>query len=136
MALYLRVGNRIWEVGTGDFLHAFFSTISYHLEPAGWGSRFPTLMRELYAGSLNADSADAALAELQTVREELKAFSPDQVIWDIENLEARPPWGDFISPEITDLSNYFVTSDGRDLISVMETALQRLKKAGGTLTIE
>lgn len=136
MAVHLRVGNRIWEVGTGDLLHAFFSTVSYHLEPNGWGARFPVLMKSLYQGRLEAAEAEAALNELGTIQAELKAYPPSQVIWDIENLAARPPWGDNISQDITDLSNYFVTSDGRDLIEVMRMALERLQKAGGTLTIE
>jgi len=64
-----------------------------------------------------------ARAELKTIREELKKFPPDQIVWDIEDLTARPPWGDRISKEITDLSNYFVTSDGKDLIDVFSRAL-------------
>lgn len=136
MAIHLRVGNRIWEVGAGDFLHAFFSTVSYHLEPGGWGSRFPVLMKSLYQGRLEAGKAGAALDELNVAQAELRSYPPSQVIWDIENLSAKPPWGDRISPAITDLSNYFVTSDGRDLIEVIRMALLRLQKTGGTLTIE
>lgn len=136
MDIHLRVGNRIWEVGKADFLHAFFSTVSYHLEPGGWGSRFPKLMHELHKGKLEAPSVDEALRELETVRIELVKYPSTDVIWDIENRAAAPPWGNNISLEITDLSNYFVTSDGRDLISVIAMALQRLKKAGGALTVQ
>ncbi|MBE9175423.1 hypothetical protein IQ225_09140 [Synechocystis salina LEGE 06155] len=49
----------------------------------------------------------------------LSKFSPDKVIWDIENLDIIPPWGNGISSDITDLLNYFVTSSGRDLIAVL-----------------
>lgn len=40
-------------------------------------------------------------------------------MWDIEDLKKQPPWSNNISEDITDLSNYFVTSDGRDLISAI-----------------
>jgi len=30
-----------YEVGRGDFLHSFFSTISYQLEKEGWGTKYP-----------------------------------------------------------------------------------------------
>ena len=44
-------------------------------------------------------------------------------MWDIEDISKQPPWGKNISSDITDLSNYFITSDGRDLISVILMAL-------------
>lgn len=61
---------------------------------------------------------DKAKKELNIIKKELKAFTPDQIIQDIEDLSKQPPWGSDISEDITDLSNYFVTSDGEDFISV------------------
>lgn len=136
MTVGFQVGRIIDEVGTDDFLHAFFSTISYHLEPKGWGSEYPELMRKLYQGKLSARFAAKVHLDVQSIREKLKAFPPDQVVWDIENLNAKPPWGDNISSEITDLSNYFVTSTGRDLFEVLLECLEALRKEGGALTIE
>lgn len=129
MAIGMRVGNSYWEIGDSNFIHSFFSTISYHLETDGWGTRFPVLLNELYQGSLRAQNSGSALEELGKVKRELSRFPPSQVVWDIENLEARPPWGDNISPDITDLSTYFVTSDGRDLFEVIEAAISYLQHA-------
>lgn len=126
MAVGMRVGNSYWEIGGGDFMHSFFSTISYHLETDGWGTRFPVLLNELYLGSLRAQNSIPALEELAEAKQELSRFPPSAVVWDIENLEAIPPWGNNISPDITDLSTYFATSDGRDLFEVMEAALSYL----------
>ncbi|WAH38665.1 Imm70 family immunity protein [Alicyclobacillus dauci] len=36
---------------------------------------------------------------------------------------SKQPWGTDITAEITSLSNYFVTSDGRDLFEVLFLAL-------------
>ena len=44
-------------------------------------------------------------------------------MWYIEDISKQPPWGKNISSDITDLSNYIITSDGRDLISVILMAL-------------
>lgn len=66
--------------------------------------------------------------ELRKVKKELKNFSPSYVIWDAEDLSLTPPWGNNISSDITDLSNYFVTSDGRDLISVLSEAMNEAKE--------
>jgi 2,3-bisphosphoglycerate-dependent phosphoglycerate mutase len=129
VAVGVRVKSQLWPIGASDFFHAFFSTISYHLEPDGWGSRFPTLMNQLYQGELPAGAAGRGLQELEQARDELKRFPPDAVIWDIENLEAKPPWGDEISEEITDLSNYFVTEDGRQLFDMLHEALSYADRA-------
>ena len=42
-----------------------------------------------------------------------------------------PPWESNISADITDLSNYFVTSTGRDLISSLKEILEELRDRGG-----
>lgn len=124
MAVGIRVGGIIDELGAASFLHAFFSTISHRLEPSGWGTRFPMLMNKLYQGRLSGVDAGEAIAELRRARDELREFAPDQVVWDIEVLSARPPWGDDIADTITDLSNYFITSGGRDLFATLLEALE------------
>ena len=116
------------EIGTSEFFFCFFSTISYHLEPEGWGTRFPNLMNKLYQGKLTENHIEQAIGELKEIREKLAAFSPDKVVWDIDNLDARPPWGNNIAKTITDLSDYFVTSGGKDmfdrLLEVLDFALE------------
>ena len=69
-----------------------------------------------------------AREELKDIQGELAELSPSSVIWDIDDLAKRPPWGDNISPHITDLSNYFVTSDGRDLISIIFEAFDEAEE--------
>lgn len=136
MTVGFRVGGIVDEVGTPDFLHAFFSTISFHLEPDGWGTRYPELMNELYQGRISQGAAVKVLDDVSEARERLKAFPPSEVVWDIANPEAKPPWGDDISTDVTDLSNYFVTSTGRDLFEVLIECLKALKSEGGDLTVE
>ncbi len=86
------------EIGPGALLHALFSTISYHLEPSGWGTRYPNLMNKLYQGQLDGQDAAMALQELVDVKEKLKDYKPEQVIWDIDDLKAKPPWGTQVGP--------------------------------------
>ncbi|MGQ0656380.1 MAG: Imm70 family immunity protein [Betaproteobacteria bacterium] len=40
----------------------------------------------------------------------------------IENRAARPPWGERISADITNLGNYLVSSTGRDVFELLEEA--------------
>lgn len=71
-----------YQIGSGDFLHAFFSTVAYNLENMKWGSRFPVIMKELYQGHLSKEHVDAAIGELAVISAELRDLSPDHVIWD------------------------------------------------------
>ncbi|MCA9044860.1 MAG: hypothetical protein KDA69_11105, partial [Planctomycetaceae bacterium] len=82
------------------------------------------------------NSADKARNDVLEIREQLKAFPPCEVVWDIEDPAAKPPWGDDISTEITDLSNYFVTSTGRDVFEVLIECLEASRLEASDMTIE
>ncbi|MDO5061796.1 MAG: immunity 70 family protein [Peptostreptococcaceae bacterium] len=118
-----RVGSIMYEIGTPSFLHSFFSTVAYRLENEKWGSKFPVIMNELYQGKLSYRKASVAKEELDRIKKGLALFLPDKVIWDIDDLSKRPPWGNDISESITSLENYFVTCDGRDFIEILDNAL-------------
>jgi len=135
MAVGLKSGSVVDEIGTQDFFHSFFSTIHHHLENGGWGSGYPILMTELYQGKLSPENALSALNELNAISKKLAALPPEKVVWDIDDLSATPPWGANISSDITDLSNYFVTSTGRDLIETIKKALESMLEHGGTMEI-
>lgn len=135
MAVGFSVHFFYYSIGSADFLHSFFSTVAVNLEGGKWGSRFPVLMNELYQGKIPVEKTDVAIEELTNIREELKNFPPNKVVWDIEDLSKQPPWGKNISKEITDLSNYFVTSDGEDFISVFFRALEDSKEMNAPLEI-
>ena len=83
MTVGLKLGCITDEVGRSDFFHSFFSTVSGNLEPEGWGTRFPVLLRSLYGGQLVQRDASTALFELQTVEKELSFLSAEKVIWNI-----------------------------------------------------
>lgn len=125
MSVGFTVGFYWYQVGTGDFLHAFFSTIAYNVEKNKWGSRFPIIMNDLYNGTINAVQIVGAINELDEIANELRKYPVNKVVWDIDDLSLMPPWGDRISSSITDLSNYFVTSDGEDLITILKRALEK-----------
>ncbi len=124
MAIGLSVGDNYYSIGGSDFFHSFFSTISYYLEPNGWGTKYPLLTQELYRGKLSYDKSNKARANLSEIQEILKTFPPDKVIWNIDNLSQRPPWGNNIASDITNLSNYFITNDGEDLFEVLDSAIE------------
>lgn len=136
MATAFTVKYYMYTIGTADFLNAFFSTVCGRLENGKWGSRFPHLMNELYQGVLPVKHLAAGTEELSQIKQELAQFAPDQVIWDIDDRSLTPPWGDNISEDITDLSNYFVTSEGEDFLSVFAAALDKAQQRNASLKIQ
>ncbi len=136
MAVSLKVANILWPVGAASFFKAFFSTVAARLEPDGWGTRFPAVMDDLYKGELSPERASKAREELATIREELRAHPPSEVVWDIHDRSQQPPWGDDIAERITDLGNYFVTSDGRDLFEVLGEAVDFAAESGSALRVQ
>lgn len=119
MAVGFRIDFLWYQVGHGDFLHSFFSTVCYRLEHGIWGSKFPYLMNDLYHTGLEWTDVPFARQELKHIQKALSILPVTDVIWDIDDLSKQPPWANQISGGITSLSNYFVTSDGRDLITIM-----------------
>ena len=77
-----------------------------------------------------------ATEELKDIQRKLQNYEPSRVIWDINDTLLQPPWGDNISSDITSLANYFVTSDGVDLIEVFFNALQTSHNERGDIEIE
>lgn len=129
MSVAAVAGEHTVEIGTPSFLKAFFSTVFAVLEAPGWGTRYPVLMRDFYQGRVAAALVATLADELSALRVALASHPPAAVVWDFERREARPPWGDAISSDITSLADYFVTSEGKnllgELISLSEYASSR-----------
>lgn len=125
-----------YQIGAVGFLHSFFSTVCFRLEQGNWGSKFPRLMNDLYQGRLKSEYVKDAMMELKEIKQELAKFPPSDVIWDIEDLSASPPWGGNLSPDITNLSNYFVTSDREDFLLILQHALEKALEIDSDLIIK
>ncbi|MFC3800937.1 Imm70 family immunity protein [Cohnella sp. GCM10012308] len=124
MAVGLMLGGHSWyQIGSGDFLHCFFSTVCYRLEANSWGSKYPLFMNKLYHEALEKEDNEKLLEEVKSIHKAFEDFSPDNVVWDVEDLSKQPPWGTNIDPSITSLANYFVTSNGVDLFFLFYSAL-------------
>jgi len=135
MAVGIKVGSITDEIGTSEFFHAFFSTISANLETNGWGSKFPILLNNLYQGSLSPSEVTTAIDELNIIKKELGNYPPTKIVWDIEDRSKQPPWGSNISNDITSLANYFVTSTGRDVIKTILEALEYANEKNKSVNI-
>lgn len=48
----------------------------------------------------------------------------------------RPPWGDDIDPSVTNLANYFVTSNGKSLLDEIDAALTEAIETNQAVLVE
>lgn len=135
MTVGIKIGGVTNEVGSATFFYAFFSTIHRNLETGAWGERFPMILKKLYLGEITEDRVGEALVELDQIVSELAELTPEYVVWNSEDLQAEPPWGNDLSEDITDLSNYFVTSTGRDLVAMIRECLVSSLDLGGNLEV-
>ncbi|MGM0338882.1 immunity 70 family protein [Enterococcus sp. AZ007] len=136
MTIGLKVDYLWFSIGTGDFLFSFFSNVCAHLEKMKWGDQYPIVMNELYEGILPKEHLELAQKELAEIQMKFAEVPPEKIIWDIEDLDRRPPWGNEISNEITNLSEYFVTDDGKNLFEVLEVAINEERNKGTDVVIE
>ena len=136
MGVHLRTNHFTFEIGTSDFFASFFDTIEIRLTKGIFGKKYPIVLNEFYRGNLNYQSLDKAEEELQDIQKRLRKFKPSKVVWDKYDLDKMPPWGNDISSDITDLSNYFVTSDGKDLFEVIFRAIETAKSEKSGIKIE
>jgi len=136
MGVSLHTRAKSYELGAASFFASWFSTIYVRLENDSWGVRFPAIMNELYSGSVAADRVAEALRELKIIQTEFAGFCPDAIVWDYEDRTKQPPWGTNISPEITSLANYFVTSNGKDLFRVMRGAFEEALRSACAVTVQ
>ncbi|WP_088810383.1 Imm70 family immunity protein [Listeria sp. ILCC796] len=139
MSIGIEVGYSWFQIGRSDYFDSFFSTIAYYLENQKWGSEFPVVMRKMYAGNLTPDEAKLAKDELLKIQEKLgtlkKEVSP--IIWDARNLNLTPPeWAVNPNEHVQTLKNYFVISDGRDLLEILLIAVNKSIETNKNLHIK
>jgi hypothetical protein len=131
MSVGIKTGYSWYQIGRGDYLESFFSTVAYYLENQQWGSRYPIIMKQLYSGKLSYKDADVAINELKNIRDSLKELSKENndIIWDARDLTIKvPEWAINLNNEVISLAAYFVTTDGRELIEVFLLALNDSKE--------
>ncbi len=132
----LKVGPIFYKIGRGSFLHCFFSTVAVRIESENWGDKYPVLMNQLYKGEVLSKDVDSLKNELNDIKAKFKDIEIDQVVWSIEDRSQQPPWGDKVTETITNLSNCFITSGGKDLFEVFYTAIEASQRVNRNLIIK
>ena len=101
-------------IGDSDYVWAYLSTISYHLEPDGWATKYPLIVEELWTadrdkGLPDSESCLAAIEELKEIEKQLEQMPTNKVIWDITDLSIKPPEEYDFRLKAKNLNEYFIT---------------------------
>lgn len=126
MSVDLLVGSIAFEIGSSGFFSAFFHTVAAKLESGRWGSRFPTIMNELYRGAVSPDDVPKALNELRIIRHEMSELKPTDLI--LGDASLATPWREADFEASKSLSDLFITSGGNALLDVVERAFSLAAK--------
>lgn len=118
----LRIGNEVIGVGNESQFYALMSTISVNLEPRGWGTKYPMLMRRLYPGQLNIADVRAALEEIVDIETKLAKLKTDKLIWDVTSPLTRPDTSQ-VWMDAPTLLEAFRTADGERALDAIKRAL-------------
>lgn len=135
MSVSLQVGEKIFEIGSPLVLHGFFCSVGYHLEPIGWGSKYPALMHELYEGRLEAKSIEKAQKELALIREKLSGFTISEAVFDMDAGPGEPVESEQLNSNAQNLAEFFFTEDKKNFLDLLEKALEAGKKQGEPVMI-
>jgi hypothetical protein len=130
MAKIITKDGKHVDLGTESFLHCFHSTIKVFVQGV------PLAMDFIKTRFLKSDDCLMAARDFNLIRDRLSAENPENVVWDINNPTACPPWGNEISSVITSLGNYFITADGKDLIYSIIELLQYAHDERQDVTID
>lgn len=85
MFVVFRTGYSTRLAGSGDFLYSFFSTVSKLLEPKGWGTRFPYLLRHFCDyGAVKYEDAPLLEKEVEYIKKRLKKIPVSYAVYDYE----------------------------------------------------
>lgn len=135
--MVLKQGRVVTEIGSKELVHSFFSTIVVRLEQGKFGSRFPTIMNEFCnKGTITHEQCQAALKEMQIIRDELSKFKPAQVVYDYKDVNAPPAPNVVGLPlHLGTLATCHTTKAGRSLVEEILDNLGSQREFGGLLQI-
>jgi hypothetical protein len=134
MTIALRMPGLFMEIGPGSLLQAFCATVAVRLEGGLWGTRFPVLQQRLYDGRVTPADAPRLLQELEAIRAGFQRLAPDQAVCDDDTGTLQPALSR-PGPAPADLSEFFINSGKRNLISVIRESAEYLLERGGEMTV-
>ena len=117
MYILTKDSERVINVGTNDILFSLYSTIMVKLKNNY--SELSDAISFLQTGRCRHDNAQDCARQINLIRDKLSQISPNDAVYDMNDMSKEAPWKGKISPIITSCGNMYTTADGKDLLYEM-----------------
>lgn len=114
MLITTKDSERVVDIGSADILFSLYSTIMIKLKKSH--SELSEAISFLQTGECKCDVALECARQINLIRDKLSLITPDDAIYDMNDLSKEAPWKGNISKVVTSCGNMFTTSDGKDLL--------------------
>ncbi len=114
MTIMLSNGERTVDIGSGAVLFSVLSTVKIKLNSIL--DSVPHALHFLESGECIFEDALITAREINLIRDQLSCLSPNDAVYDMNNLSVKAPWKNNISPVVTSCANLYTTADGKDLL--------------------
>ena len=131
-----KVKYSFYIIGPSNYLNSWFSTI-ISLDNSGVFSNGLSLInRELYYGKLRLIDIPNAIAELELIKDKFKDIPSFRAVWDIDDINNKPDWPDFIDiNKDCSLYDFYTNIDGNNLIDITAKAMKEAQRLQWDLLI-
>ncbi len=114
MYIKTKDSSQLIEIGSSDILFSLYSTIMHNLKSSH--SEISNAISFFQTGECKCGDALECARQINLIRDKLSQISPNDAIYDMNDLSKIAPWEGKLSPVITSCGNMFTTADGKDLI--------------------
>lgn len=113
--------QRVLEIGTNNYLFCFYSTVYVNL--AKKYKDISLAIEFLRDGECNGCDGYIIARQFNLIRDRLSNLDVSKIVYDMTDPKKKAPWINNISFVVTSCGNFFITSEGKDLIFEISSIL-------------
>lgn len=134
MRLYSSDYKKTVDVGNGSLWHALHSTAVFKISNDDI-DLLQFAMIFLDSSTCHRDDAQITARQMELLKKRLAKIPPNEVVYDMNDIRKKAPWGDFISESITSCADLFTTADGKNLLDEIITLLKYADKSNTDIIV-
>ena len=114
MELFTEDGKRNVNIGNSETWYSVYSTLM--VRTGGFVRKVPYAVEFFKSAGCSSERCLETARQINLVRDKLSNYSPEEAVYDMNDLAKRAPWEGNISPVVTSCANLYITADGKDLL--------------------
>lgn len=106
--------KRFVDIGTSDIWNSLYATISFNLKRNI--KKIPLAIHFMDTEYCDSKNALETAHQFNLIRDMLSQFSPQELVYNLQDPKGPAPWDNNISPVVTSCANFYTTTNGEDLL--------------------